>query len=193
MTRQDRLTQWMAKSAAVRARMLAGGGKPGLAQPDSIAEKTGMDVMQAMLASELPYPHIAETLDFALIAVEPGKAVFQGAPPLKHYNPLGTVHGGCYAVLLDSAVGCGEHTMMLVSRGYATAALSVNIVRSASYATEPLRAMARSSTAANNWPRPKAASSGRTASFMRIPPPAWCSGCRRRATPRWPDSATATA
>ena len=132
MTRQDRLTQWMAKSAAVRARMLAGGGKPSLAHPDSIAGKTGMNVMQAVLAGELPYPHIAETLDSALIAVEPGKAVFQGAPPLKHYNPLGTVHGGWYDTLLDSAVGGGVHTMMPVGRGYTTAALSVNIVRSAS-------------------------------------------------------------
>ena len=64
-----------------------------------------------MLAGKLPYPHIADTLDFALIEVEPGKAVFQGTPQLKHYNPLGTVHGGWYATMLDSAVGCAVHTM----------------------------------------------------------------------------------
>ena len=121
--------------------MLAGGGKPGLAHPDSVAGKTGMDVMQAILAGELPYPHIAETLDFALIAVKPGKAVFQGAPPPKHYNPLGTVHGGWYAKLPDSAVGCGVRTMMPVGRGYTSEALSANIVRLASHATGPLRAI----------------------------------------------------
>ena len=60
-----------------------------------------------------------------------GHAVFQGTPQLKHYNPLGTVHGGWYATLLDSAVGCAVHTMMPVGRGYTTAELSVNIVRAA--------------------------------------------------------------
>jgi uncharacterized protein (TIGR00369 family) len=141
MTLQDTLTQWMEQSAAVRARMMDGGGKPGLARPQDVAGKTGMEVMQAMLAGELPYPHIAETLDFALIEIEPGKAVFQGTPQLKHYNPLGTVHGGWYATLLDSAVGCAVHTMMPVGRAYTTAELSINIVRAASHKTGPLRAI----------------------------------------------------
>lgn len=141
MTPQDTLNQWMEQSTAVRARMLAAGGKPGLAHPDSIAGKTGLEVMQAMLAGELPYPHIAETLDFALVEVEPGKAIFQGTPQLQHYNPLGSVHGGWYATLLDSAVGCAVHTMMPVGRAYTTAELSVNIVRAASHQTGPLRAI----------------------------------------------------
>jgi uncharacterized protein (TIGR00369 family) len=141
MTLQDTLTQWMEQSAAVRARMMDGGGKPGLARPEDVSGKTGMEVMQAMLAGELPYPHIAETLDFALIEVEPGKAIFQGTPQLKHYNPLGTVHGGWYATLLDSAVGCAVHTMMPVGRAYTTAELSINIVRAASHKTGPLRAI----------------------------------------------------
>jgi uncharacterized protein (TIGR00369 family) len=141
MTPQATLTHWIEESAAVRARMLAGGGKPGLARPESVAGKTGLEIMQAMLAGELPYPHIAETLDFSLIAVEPGKAVFQGTPQLKHYNPLGTVHGGWYATLLDSAMGCAVHTMMPAGRGYTTAELSLNIVRAASHATGPLRAI----------------------------------------------------
>lgn len=90
----------------------------------------------------MPYAHIAETLDFCVIAVEPGKTVFQGTPQLKHYNPLGTVHGGWYATLLDSAVGCAVHTMLPAGRAYTTAELSVNIVRSASHQSGPLRAMA---------------------------------------------------
>lgn len=141
MTPQDTLTHWMEQSAAVRARMMDGGGKPGLARPEDVTGKTGMEVMQAMLAGKLPYPHIAETLDFALIEIEPGKATFQGTPQLKHYNPLGTVHGGWYATLLDSAVGCAVHTMMPVGRAYTTAELSINIVRAASHKTGPLRAI----------------------------------------------------
>ena len=135
------LTQWLAQSNAVRARMLEGGGKPGLPKPEQFMGTTGLEQMQALLSGSMPYPHIAETLDFALVEIEADKAVFQGTPQLKHYNPLGTVHGGWYATLLDSAVGCAVHTMMPAGRGYTTAELSVNIVRAATHKSGPLRAI----------------------------------------------------
>ncbi|MDO8386751.1 MAG: PaaI family thioesterase [Polaromonas sp.] len=141
MTPEQTLALWNEERDAVVARMLAGGGKPGLARPDRVAGKTGLEVMQAMLAGELPFPHIADTLDFSLVEVAPGKAVFQGTPQLKHYNPLGTVHGGWYATLLDSALGCAVHTLMPAGRAYTTAELGVNIVRAASHKTGPLRAI----------------------------------------------------
>ena len=109
--------------------------------PAQVAGKTGLQTMQGLLAGELPYPHIADTLDFWLVEVAEGKAVFQGTPQLKHYNPLGGVHGGWYATLLDSALGCAVHTMMPAGRAYTTAELSVNIVRAASMKTGPLRAI----------------------------------------------------
>lgn len=62
---EDTLNQWIAQAAEVRERMLAGGGKPGLAKPADVAGKTGMETMQAMLSGAIPYPHIAETLDLA--------------------------------------------------------------------------------------------------------------------------------
>lgn len=133
--------QWNEQLGVVRARMVAGGGKPGIAHPDSVAGKTGLEVMQALLAGELPFPHIAQTLDFALVEVAAGKAVFQGTPQLMHYNPLGTVHGGWYATLLDSALGCAVHTMMPLGYAYTTAELSMNIVRAATTRTGPLRAI----------------------------------------------------
>ena len=140
-TTEETLAEWLAQAAAVQARMLAGGGQPGLARPDQVAGKTGLEVMQAMLAGVLPYAHIAHTLDFSVVSVAPGQTIFQGTPQLKHYNPLGTVHGGWYATLLDSAVGCAVHTMLPAGRGYTTAELSVNIVRSASQKSGPLRAI----------------------------------------------------
>eukprot|EP01031_Cornospumella_fuschlensis_P017023 gene17023-20823_t len=79
-TPEETLAQWVEQAALVRSRMLAGGGKPGLANPTDVAGKTGMEIMEAMLCGALPYPHIAETLDFSLIEVAPGKAVFQGTP-----------------------------------------------------------------------------------------------------------------
>jgi len=141
MTPQETLAQWNEQLATVQERMRAGGGRPGLAKPTDVAGKTGLEILQAMLAGELPYPHIAETLDFSLVEVASGKATFQGTPQLKHYNPLGSVHGGWYATLLDSAVGCAVHTLMPAGRGYTTAELGVNIVRAASHATGPLRAI----------------------------------------------------
>ena len=141
MNPQDTLTQWLERAAAVRARMVAVGCKAGLAHPAQVAGKTGLEIMQAMLAGDLPYSHIAETLDFALVEVAPGSATFQGTPQLKHYNPLGSVHGGWFATLLDSAVGCAVHTRMPVGRGYTTTGLSINIVRAVSQKTGPLRAI----------------------------------------------------
>jgi len=61
--------------------------------------------------------------------VSEGRAVFQGTPGPAHLNPMGTIHGGWYATLLDSALGCAVNTMMPVGRGYTTAELSVNLVR----------------------------------------------------------------
>lgn len=132
---------WAAQLAQVRAGMLAGGARAGVARPEQVAGLSGLQVMQKMLAGELPYPHIADTLDFAIVEVAVGRAVFQGAPQLKHYNPLGTVHGGWYATLLDSALGCAVHTTVPAGYAYTTAELGVNIVRAASSKTGPLRAI----------------------------------------------------
>ena len=85
--------------------------------------------MQAMLRGDIPYAAIAKTLDFTVIEISEGRAVFQGTPGPAHLNPLGTIHGGWYATLLDSALGCAVHTMMPVGRGYTTAELGVNLVR----------------------------------------------------------------
>ncbi len=141
MTPEKTRELWNEERTTAMARTFAGGGMPGLARPEMLAGKTGLEMMQAMLAGELPFPHIADTLDFSLMEVSPGKAVFQGTPQLKHYNPLGTVHGGWYATLLDSALGCAVHTLMPTGRAYTTAELSMNIVRAASHKTGPLRAI----------------------------------------------------
>ena len=128
MTSPAQLDAWIAEEAALLARLRAGPG-PGVARPDQIAGKTGLEMMQAMLRGELPHAEIATTLDFLLVEVAPGRAVFQGTPGKAHLNPLGTVHGGWYATLLDSALGCAVHTLMPVGRAYTTAELNVNLVR----------------------------------------------------------------
>jgi uncharacterized protein (TIGR00369 family) len=131
---------WLAAEAAVRARLDSGVGC-GVAQRAQLVGLTGLEMMQKMLAGEFPYPPIAQTLGFAMVDVGPGRAVFQGTPRTAHLNPLGTVHGGWYATVLDSAVGCAVHTTMPPGRAYTTAELSINIVRAAWPDKEPLRAI----------------------------------------------------
>ena len=128
MTHHGTLEQWLAHEREIAARLDAGAG-PGVARPEQIAGLTGLQQMQALLRGELPYATIARTLDFLLVEVDEGRAVFQGTPGQAHLNPMGTVHGGWYATLLDSALGCAVHTCMPVGRAYTTAELSVNLVR----------------------------------------------------------------
>jgi uncharacterized protein (TIGR00369 family) len=135
--------QWIAEYEAIQARLTrAGGGLgTGVLKPEDAKGLTGIALMQAMLDGKIPRPSISETIDFGLVKVEPGTAIFQGTPQIKHLNPMGGIHGGWYATLLDSAVGCAVHTLMPIGRGYTTAELSVNIVRSATVKTGPLRAI----------------------------------------------------
>ena len=104
---------------------------------------TGLELMQAMLRGELPYPPIASTLDFTLLSVEDGMATFQGTPLPRHFNPMGTVHGGWFATLLDSALGCAVHTKMPPGRAYTTAELGVNLVKALSPKVPRVRAIGR--------------------------------------------------
>jgi uncharacterized protein (TIGR00369 family) len=123
----------------VVARIDAGVGC-GVARPEQVAGKTGLEMMQAMLRGELPLPPIARTLDFQLLEAEAGRAMFQGKPGPAHLNPMGGIHGGWYATLLDSALGCAVHTMMPVGRGYTTAELGVNLVKAIGPKVQRVRA-----------------------------------------------------
>ena len=128
MSKISKIESWLAQEQEVLARLQAGPG-PGVARLDQIAGLTGLQMMQAMLRGAIPHAAIAKTLDFTIIEISEGRAVFQGTPGPAHLNPMGTIHGGWYATLLDSALGCAVHTMMPVGRGYTTAELGINLVR----------------------------------------------------------------
>jgi len=132
---------WTTQRHTAQQRILAGGGKAGLAQMEQLAGKSGRDILKAMMSGELPYPPMSDTMNMMLLEVDIGRAVFQGIPLLQHYNPLGTVHGGWFATLLDSAMGCAVQSTLPAGRSYTTAELSVNIVRPASHKTGPLHAV----------------------------------------------------
>ena len=117
--------QWEAEEREIRSRLKG----PGVANGEQVAGRTGMEVLMGISMGELPSPPIGETLDFVPMHIEPGMAVFQGRPQCKHYNPMGTVHGGWYATLLDSAVGCAVHSTLPAGKGYTTLELKVNMLR----------------------------------------------------------------
>jgi uncharacterized protein (TIGR00369 family) len=106
-----------------------------------LAAMTGLQQMQALIDGDFAPPRISKTLDFRLVEVGEGRAVFEGVPQEMHLNPMGGVHGGWYATLLDSCMGCAVHTTMPVGRAYTTAELSVNLVRAARLDGRPLKAI----------------------------------------------------
>ena len=136
------LQRWLQEEAAIRAILDQGPG-PGVARPEQIAGKNGLQQMQALLEGTLPYAEMARTLDFLIVEVAQGRAVFQGTPRQQHLNPMGTVHGGWFATLLDSALGCAVHTCMLPGRGYTTAELGVNLVKAITPKVSRVRADGR--------------------------------------------------
>ena len=142
MAPQNTLDEWLAQERDITARLEAGPG-PGVASRAQIAHLTGLEQMQAMLRGELPYAAIAKTLDFLIVEAEDGRATFQGTPSLAHLNPMGTVHGGWFATLLDSALGCAVHTRMAPGRGYTTAELGINLVKALTPKVQRVRAEGR--------------------------------------------------
>jgi len=92
------------------------------------ADLTGLEQLRALMASG-QRPGIAESLDFALTEVDAGRAVFEGTPGPHAYNPIGMVHGGYAATLLDSALGCSVHTTLPAGVGYTSLGLEAKYVR----------------------------------------------------------------
>lgn len=139
MPHQQTLAEWQAQETSVRQRLGAAGPIP----RDKAAGLSGLQVFEAIFSGDLPSPPIGETLDFIPIQMTPGLAVYQGKPMPRHYNPLGTVHGGWFCTLLDSAVGCAIHTTLPAGKGYTTLEIKVNMVRPLTNAVPLVRAEGR--------------------------------------------------
>ncbi len=99
--------------------------------PGAIAAQrmSGLDYLKALMRGEFSTAPLSRALNFTLIEVEMGRAVFQSQPAEYHYNPIGSVHGGYAATLLDSALGCAVHSTLQAGVGYTTVQLQVNMVR----------------------------------------------------------------
>jgi uncharacterized protein (TIGR00369 family) len=100
---------------------------------------SGFEFLQKIVSGELPRPPIAALLDFQIIELQEGRAVFAVNPAEYHYNPIGVVHGGLAATLLDSAMGCAIHSMLPAGTGYTTLELKVNFIRAMTAETGRVR------------------------------------------------------
>jgi uncharacterized protein (TIGR00369 family) len=96
---------------------------------------TGLEMLRAIAAGELAGAPIADLMGFEPVEAEEGRVVFACLPREQHYNPIGSVHGGLAATLLDSAMGCAVHSTLGEGSGYTTLELKVNFTRPITVAT----------------------------------------------------------
>jgi uncharacterized protein (TIGR00369 family) len=89
----------------------------------------GLPILERIRDGELPPAPIQELLGFSLTEVEKGRVVFTATPGEQHYNPIGVVHAGLAATLLDSATGAAVHSTLAEGSGYATLETKFNLVR----------------------------------------------------------------
>lgn len=119
------------------------GKQYGVVSPDVLKSHDGLSFLQGIVNGTLPNPPISETLGFHLVEVSQGRAVFESVPAFRHYNPIGTVHAGLAATLLDSALGCAIFSTIAKGETWTTLELKLNLVRPLTKDTGPVRAEGR--------------------------------------------------
>ena len=119
---------------------LSSNADTGVVPVEVVRHLSGLDFIKGLSEGRFPRPPIADLMDFQVVEVEPGRAVFAATPGEQHYNPLGSVHGGYISTLLDSCMGCAVHTRLGPGQGYTSLEIKVNFVRRVSAETGPMRA-----------------------------------------------------
>lgn len=107
----------------------------------AVGRYSGLEFLREVQAGRLPAPPISATLGMTLEEVEHGRAVFALVPGEEHYNPIGSVHGGVYATLLDSAAGCAVQSVLPPAMGYTSLDLNVKFLRPVTVDTGRIRAV----------------------------------------------------
>ena len=107
--------------------------------PRAAAGRSGLELLQEMIAHRLPPPPIANLMGFTVASVEEGRAVFEGEPGEYLYNPIGVVHGGYAMTLLDSAMGVAVHSTLKEGERYTSLETKVNFVRAITVDTGVVR------------------------------------------------------
>jgi uncharacterized protein (TIGR00369 family) len=105
-----------------------------------LAHMTGLGMLRGMIDGSLPAPPFAITTAITLVSAEEGKVVFTGEPKADFYNPLGTIHGGWTATIMDSVMACAVHSTLKPGEGYTTLEFKLNFCRPILPSTGLLRA-----------------------------------------------------
>ena len=108
-------------------------GKPaieyGVVPIEVMASMSGLDFVRGIFSRQLPEPPIMQTVEPFDCTAEPGIVVIHSVPGLRHYNPIGSVHGGYAAILLDSAMGLAVQTTLPAGTRYTTLEIKISFVR----------------------------------------------------------------
>ena len=104
---------------------------------------SGLEQLRAIFAGKTGYEGIVKTLDLHAVSAEEGFVVFEGSPTKAVYNPIGSVHGGYAATLLDTVMGCAVHSRLQAGQGYTTLELKVAYHRGLTDSSGPVRAEGR--------------------------------------------------
>ncbi len=107
----------------------------GVAEEETARALSGLEFLQRICDGRLPLPPIMQVLNFSVVSVERGRVVMAGEPKAEFFNPLGTIHGGWHATLLDSVMGCAVQTCLPLGKLYTTVELKLNYVRAIMPAT----------------------------------------------------------
>jgi uncharacterized protein (TIGR00369 family) len=115
----------------------------GVTPVDVMASMPGIDFVRAIFAGRLPEPPIMQTVDPFDCTAEPGVVAINSIPGIRHYNPIGSVHGGYAATLLDSAMGLAVHTMLPQGTGYTTLEFKISFIKGMTKDTGAVRTEGR--------------------------------------------------
>ena len=111
----------------------------GVTPTEVMASMAGLDFVRAIFAGKLPAPPIMQNVEPFDSTAEPGVVVMHSIPGFRHYNPIGSVHGGYAAILLDSAMGLAVQTMLPAGTGYTTLEFKISFIRGMTKDTGPMR------------------------------------------------------
>ncbi|SNR86072.1 PaaI family thioesterase [Pseudomonas segetis] len=139
VSREEQLASWIDAEQVARSK-LAAPGSMSLAQ---VSELSPTEFFNGIGQGQLPCPPFGHLVDFVPIEWAEGFFLFQGSPDTRHYNPLGIVHGGYAATLLDSCMGCAIHTRLQRGQGYTTTDLRISYIRALTDKVGPVRAEGR--------------------------------------------------
>ena len=115
----------------------------GVTPPEVMASMAGIDFVRAIFDGKLPAPPIMQNIEPFDSPAEPGVVVMHSIPGFRHYNPIGSVHGGYAATLLDSVMGLAVHTMMPAGTGYTTLEFKISFIKGMTKDTGVVRSEGR--------------------------------------------------